>query len=137
MSAMKAGCGRFSRNTTSSSALTTTSARLPYHVLRGLTRRVSPLMALPCSRSKVHLTSLALNGLPSCHFTPGRSLNDSDVRGSSHDQVVARSGTIDASPLGGTLGSYITRLLNTPIIGPWPAMVLSSWIDMVAGLSKK
>src|SRR5262249_44748645 len=29
------------------------------------------------------------------------------------------------------------RLLNTPIIGPWPAMVASSWIDMLAGLSKK
>ena len=59
------------------------------------------------------------------------------MRASSHDQLVARSGTIDFSPLCGTSGSYITRLLNTPIIGPWPAMVLSSWIDMVAGLSKK
>src|SRR4051794_15681027 len=29
------------------------------------------------------------------------------------------------------------RLLKTPIIGPWPAMVASSWIDMLAGLSKK
>ena len=28
-------------------------------------------------------------------------------------------------------------LLNTPIIGPWLARVDSSWIDMLAGLSKK
>src|SRR3954451_17752323 len=31
----------------------------------------------------------------------------------------------------------MTRLLNTPAIGPWPAMVASSWMDMLAGLSKK
>src|SRR4029077_337307 len=36
-----------------------------------------------------------------------------------------------------TCWSYITRLLNTPIIVPWPAIVASSWIDMLAGLSKK
>ena len=31
----------------------------------------------------------------------------------------------------------MTRLLKTPIIGPWPAIVTSSWIDIEAGLSKK
>jgi hypothetical protein len=31
----------------------------------------------------------------------------------------------------------MTRLLKTPIIGPWPAIVASSWIDTLAGLSKK
>ena len=29
----------------------------------------------------------------------------------------------------------MTRLLNTPIIGPWANMVVSSRIDMLAGLS--
>ena len=48
------------------------------------------------------------------------------VPASSHDHLVARSGTIDFSPLCCTAWSYITRLLNTPIIGPWPAMVDSS-----------
>src|SRR5262249_60783055 len=71
---MKAGCGRFSRKVTSSSALTTTSSRLPYQALRGLTRRLSPLLPLPARRSQVHLTSRAVNGLPSCHLTPERSL---------------------------------------------------------------
>jgi hypothetical protein len=28
-------------------------------------------------------------------------------------------------------------LSKTPIIGPWAASVASSWIDMLAGLSKK
>jgi hypothetical protein len=55
----------------------------------------------------------------------------------SHDQSVARSGTIDWKPLCGTSCLYVTRLLKTPIIGPWAAIVASSWIDMLAGLSKK
>jgi len=29
----------------------------------------------------------------------------------------------------------MTRLLNTPIIGPSATLVISSWIDMLAGLS--
>ena len=37
----------------------------------------------------------------------------------------------------GTSCLYMTRLLKTPIIGPWPAIVASSWIDIEAGLSKK
>ncbi len=36
--------------------------------LRGFLRNLS--CALPCSRSKVHFTSLAVNGWPSCHLTP-------------------------------------------------------------------
>src|SRR5215510_10926449 len=133
---MKAGCGRFRRKVTSSSAFTTTSSRLPYQALRGLTRRLSPLLPLPARRSQVHLTSRAVNGLPSCHLTPERSLKLRLVPASSHDHLVARSGTIDFSPFCGTAWSYITRLLNTPIIGPWPAMVDSSWIDREGGLSK-
>src|SRR5438132_10776355 len=126
---MKAGCGRFSLNVTSSSALTTTVSRLPYHALRGLTRSVSA--ALPCSRSKVHLTSRAVKARPSCHLTPDRNLKVRLVPLWSHDHSCARSATTDFSPLCGTLWSYITRLLKTPIIGPCPAIVDSSWIDMV------
>src|SRR2546429_8625707 len=73
---MKAGCGRCNRNVTSKSPLVVTSSRLRYQALRGLIRNFS--LALPCSRSQVHLTSLAVNGLPSCHFTPSRNLK---VRG--------------------------------------------------------
>ena len=50
---------------------------------------------LPCSRSQVHLTSLAVNGLPSCHLTPWRNGKVSSVPSSLHDQPVARSGTIE------------------------------------------
>ena len=71
----------------------TTSARLLYQALRGLTRSFSAL--LPCTRSQVHLTSAAVNGLPSCHLTPWRRWKVSSVPSSSHDQSVARSGTID------------------------------------------
>ena len=42
-----------------------------------------------------HLTSFAVNGLPSCHLTPWRSGRVSSVPSSLHDQLVARSGTID------------------------------------------
>src|SRR5438552_15743923 len=45
---------------------------LCHQPLRGLIRSLSSV--LPCSRSKVHLTSLAVNGLPSCHLTPERNL---------------------------------------------------------------
>src|ERR1700726_3153638 len=112
-----------------------TSSRLRYQALRGLIRSVS--LVLPCSRSKVHLTSLGVNGLPSCHLTPSCNLKLSLVFSSSHDHSVARSGTIEFSPLCGTSCLYMTRLLKTPIAGPSPAIVDSSWIDIDPGLSKK
>src|SRR4051812_6269518 len=84
--------------------------------------------------SHVHLTSFAVNGLPSCHLTPGRSLKVSDLPSSVVLQLSARSGTIDDRLFCGTCWSNITRLLNTPIIGPSTAIVDSSWIDMLAGL---
>ena len=49
-------------------------------------------MAVPSSRSNVHLTSLAVNGLPSCHLTPWRNLNERRVC-----RLVPR-------PLGGEIG---------------------------------
>jgi hypothetical protein len=54
-------------------SLALTSARLRYHDLRGLRRGLS--VDLPVKRSQVHLTSLAVNGLPSCHLTPSRNRN--------------------------------------------------------------
>src|ERR1700730_12438277 len=73
----KAGWSRSRRKMTSQSPLVDTSARLRYHDLRGLTR--SLLFALPSSRSQVHLTSAAVNGLPSCHLTPWRNAKVSSV----------------------------------------------------------
>jgi hypothetical protein len=91
----------------------------------------------PARRFQVHWTSLAVKGFPSCHLTPSRSRNVSWVLSSSQDHSLARSGTIDCMPLCGTSCLYKTRLLKTPIAGPWPAAVVSSWIDTLAGLSKK
>src|SRR5438093_6827655 len=93
-------------------------------------------LALPARRSQVHLTSLAVNGLPSCHLTPWRSGKVSSVPSSLHDQLAARSGTIDCMLFCGTSCLYITRLLKTPIIGRLAAAVDSSCSDMLAGLSK-
>src|SRR3984893_9809328 len=93
-------------------------------------------LALPCSKSIVHLTSPAVNGLPSCQFTPWRNGKVSSVPSSFHAQPVARSGTIDRSVFCGTRWSNMTRLLKTPIIGRLTASVDSSSIDMLAGLSK-
>src|SRR5580692_2095157 len=90
---------------------------------------------MPVSSSKVHATSLAVNGLPSCQVTPSRSGKVSSVPSSLHDQPVARSGSTDWRLFCGTCWSNMTRLLNTPIIGHSAKTVASSWIDMLAGLS--
>src|ERR1700730_17125358 len=86
--------------------------------------------------SQVHLTSAAVNGLPSCHLTPWRSASLSPVPSSLHDQLVARSGTIDWKLFCGRCWSKMTRLLKTAIIGPSVERVDSSWIDRLAGLSR-
>src|SRR6184192_1972360 len=106
---------------------------LRYHDLRGLMRNLSEERS--DSVSQVHFTSLAVNGLPSCHLTPWRNGKVSSVPSSFHDQPVARSGTIESWLFCFTCWSNITRLLNTPIIGPSATKVASSWIDMLAGLS--
>src|ERR1700746_4154212 len=111
-----------------------TSSRLRYQDLRGLTRNFS--VDLPVIRSQVHLTSAAVNGLPSCHLTPSRSLKVSSVPSSLHAQLSARSGTIDFKLFCFTLGSNITRLLNTPMIGATIEIVPSSRIDLFRGLSR-
>src|SRR5437870_550952 len=80
--------------------------------------------------------SLAVNGLPSCQLTPWRSGKVSSVPSSLHDQPVARSGTTDCREFCGMSCLNMTRLLNTPIIGRWEKTVASSWIDMLAGLSR-
>src|SRR5438132_7534264 len=131
---MKEGCGRFRRKVTSKSPLTVTSSRFLYQDLRGLSRSLS--FDLPVSISQVHLTSLAVKALPSCHLTPCRSGTVSSVPSSLHDQLTARSGTIDCILFCGSSCLYITRLLNTPIIGRLAAAVDSSCSDMLAGLSK-
>src|SRR6266700_2398541 len=107
---------------------------LPYQALRGLTRSFSSV--LPATRSHVHFTSFAVNGLPSCHLTPWRSGKRSSVPSSLHDQPVARSGTIDSMLFCATCWSKTTRLLKTPIIGRSAAVVDSSCSDILAGLSK-
>src|SRR5712691_11543206 len=128
------GCGRFRRKVTSSSPLVVTSARFAYQDLRGLRRSLS--LALPVSKSHVHLTSAAVKGLPSCHLTPCRNGMVSSVPSSFHSQLVARSGTIDLRVFCGSSCLTMTRLLNTPIIGRSVAAVASSCGDMLAGLSK-
>src|SRR5438105_759181 len=92
--------------------------------------------ALSIKRSKVHLTSAAVKGLPSCRLTPWRSGKVNSVPSSFHDQLVAKSGTIDCRLACGTSCLYMTRLLNTPIAGRSAATVDSSRMDMLAGLSK-
>src|SRR5712691_10990643 len=107
---------------------------LLYQALRGLTRSFSSV--LPARRSHVHFTSFAVKGLPSCHLTPWRSGKRSSVPSSLHDQLVARSGTIDCMLFCAMCWSKTTRLLKTPIIGRSAAVVDSSCSDMLAGLSK-
>src|SRR5215472_12660784 len=72
------GCGRLRWSATSKSPLVVTSEMLLNRSRRGFFRNLS--WALSCNRSKVHLTSLAVNGLPSCQLTPSRSLNVTGLR---------------------------------------------------------
>src|SRR5690242_21582517 len=63
------------------------STLFPYTTLfrsRALTRSFS--LDLPCTRSKVHVTSAAVNGLPSCHLTPSRNLKVSSVLSSRSEE---------------------------------------------------
>src|SRR4029077_16341704 len=130
---MNEGCGRFRWKLASKSPSIVTSARFWYQDLRGLILSFS--VPRPYNRSQVHLTSLAVNGLPSCHLTPWRNLKVSVTPCSLPDHSAARSGTIVSSRFCGMCWSNITRLLNTAIIGPSETIVDSSWIDMLAGLS--
>src|SRR4030081_737401 len=105
------------------------SSRLRYQALRGLSRSFS--LPLPISMSQVHLTSAAVNGLPSCHLTPWRSLNVSSVPSRLDDQLGARSGTIELRLFCGSSCLSMTMLLKTPIIGPTDEYVASSMIDIL------
>src|SRR5215471_10349526 len=85
-------CGRLRGKVASVLPLTLISLTLAYQSLRGFLRNF-------CSDTlrsmfQVHLTSLAVNGLPSCHLTPSRSLKVSCVLSAFHAQLVASSGTI-------------------------------------------
>src|ERR1700730_17658262 len=93
-------------------------------------------LALSIKRSKVHLTSAAGKGLPSCHLTHCRNGKVNSVPSSFHDQLVARSGTIERKLFCCSSCLNMTRLLNTPDIGRLTAWVDSSSIDVLAGLSK-
>src|SRR5882762_11199404 len=70
------------------------------------------------------------------HFTSWRSGKVSSVPSSFQAQLVARSGTIDFGLFCGTFWSYMTKLLNTAIIGRFTALVDSSRSEILAGLSK-
>src|SRR4029450_3214486 len=129
-----AGCGAFSLKAASLSPLAVTQSTLAYQPLRKLTLKFSG--ALPCRRSMVHFTSAAVNGLPSCHLTPLRKAKLSVLPSSLHVHFSARSGTMSSRLFCFLAGSNITRLLNTPIIGSTTEIVPSSWIDMLAGLSR-
>ena len=59
-------------NTASFGPFTLTLSRLKYQPERLLTLNFS--FDVPFSISNVHFTSSLVNGLPSCHFTPSRSL---------------------------------------------------------------
>src|SRR5436190_18247945 len=110
------------------------SVNLVYQTLRGL-RLKSWVSPLPMSIRQVHCTSLAVNGWPSCHFTPWRSLKVSLVLVWSQDQLSARSGITVSSLSCGLAGSNTTRLLNTAANGITEAMVDSSSSDVEGGLS--
>ncbi len=129
-----AGCGDLRLNTASRSPLTVTLSTLAYQPLRKLTLKFSG--AVPARRSQVHFTSAAVNGLPSCQLTPLRSAKVSFLPSSLHVHFSARSGTMSSRLFCRLCWSNMTRLLNTPIIGSTTEIVPSSWIDMLAGLSR-
>src|SRR6185312_6501293 len=88
------GCGRFSLKEASKSPLVVISSTCSYQVLRGVCRNFC--CDLPISMSKVHLTSAEVNGLPSCHLTPCRSLNVSVFLSALQAQLSASSGRMSS-----------------------------------------
>src|SRR4029079_7940726 len=111
-----------------------TSVSLLYQTFRGL-RLKSWVSVLPISMRQVHCTSLAVNGWPSCHFTPCRSLNVSLVLVESQDQLSARSGTTESMLSWTCAGSNTTRLLKMAANGVTEAIVASSCSEVEGGLS--
>src|SRR5258708_36396314 len=87
-----AGWDRLRMKVASSSLDVAMSSTLLHQDLRGLARSLS--LARPVKRSKVHLTSAEVNGVPSCHLTPWWSLKVSPLPASLHDHLSARSGRI-------------------------------------------
>src|SRR5215469_10352133 len=95
---------------------------LPHHDFRGLTRSFCGDFSV--DRSQVHLTSAAVNGLPSCHLTPSRSLKVSTVLSSVHVQLVPSSGTIVAILFCATCWSS-----NTTVIGSADGETSTTGVD--------
>ena len=102
------GCGRARWKVTSLSPLVVTSFRLKYHGLRGFLRSLD---SVEISMSQVHFTSALVKGLPSCHFTPLRSLKVRSLPSLPQAHSVARSGTILSGAFCLLAGSKTTRLL--------------------------
>src|SRR3954447_17233425 len=103
-----AGCGRLRWNVAWKSPSVVTSANSAYQSLRGFLRNL--FCDLPCSMSNVHFTSALVNGLPSCHFTPSRSLKVSALPSGLQDQLVASSGWIVSTLFCALCWSKSTRL---------------------------
>ena len=121
-------------NTASWSPLVVTLSILVYQPLRKFSLRFS--LALPVSRSHVHFTSAEVKGLPSCQVTPCCRTKVRVLPSSLQLQLLARSGTMSSRLFWRSCWLNSTRLLNTPIMGSTTEIVPSSWIDMLAGLSR-
>src|SRR4051794_25646387 len=107
---------------------------LNHHVLCGFFRNLP--LTWPVRISQVHFTSALVNGLPSCHLTPSRSLKVSVRSSSLSAQEVARSGTTLSNRFTGLSGSNTTRLLNSDMNGMTVEIVASSRIEALGGLSR-
>ena len=114
--------------------LVVTSSRLKYQGSRGFLRQ--PALRLPVIVSQVHFTSSDVNGLPSCHCTPSRSLNVSLVPSSLQAQEVPSSGWSCSRLFVLACWSKTTRLLKTAMKGWSVEIVASSWIEALGGLSR-
>ena len=66
------GWGRCSRKMTVNGSGVSVASTLAYHSLRGDRRSRAGASAASRTTSKVYFTSFAVNGWPSCHFTPLR-----------------------------------------------------------------
>src|SRR5664279_3648233 len=102
-------------NEASKSPDVVTSATSLYQDLRGFCRNFC--CDLPINMSKVHLTSADVNGWPSCHLTPWRSLKVRVLLSALQAQLSARSGTIESMLFCATSCLKMTRLLKTGMKG--------------------
>src|SRR3972149_3760598 len=123
------GWGRLRWKTTVWGSGASMLATLAYQSLRGLILSLACASLASRTMSKVYLTSLEVNGWPSCHLTFFRRKKTRFRELSCHDHFSASSGMIVSMLSVFFNGSKMTRLLKHGMPGHTVEIVEVSWME--------